>query len=360
MESTSLGTVEVTTGRQDNGPLSQLYDNKYKGKTLKYPSNLISERYPHHIQFIIQEPDPSKVPQIANGYSANLKQIEANNPSGKNPTEDPGFQGKDPFEKGTAIGEYALKRGGNMAAALAQVVATKDTVRRTNSIIALYIPDTVNVTYSPQYEDIALSKALGTPYFLAQAGASAYDAYKKASGGDISGIVNELGSNPYMRDIIGKALGSVKGLGIDGEAVSKLLNRSIGEAYNPQLQVLFQGVDFRRFQFDFTMTPSSAEEASDIREIVKAFRLAAAPEIRSGFNSMYLKVPDMVDVGFYHNGRRNDKVNQINTCVIENISVDYAPMGWSTHTDGMPVQTKLSLQLKEVGIIDKTQINEGY
>jgi len=356
----TLDTVTVGTGRQDNGPLSQLYDDKYKGKTLKYPSDLISKRYPHHIQFIIQEADPSKVPQIPNEYSKNLNELNKNNPLGKDPRTVEGFDKKNPIEQVGAVGVYEASKLVNPVTALVQTVATKDTVRKTNSIIALYIPDTVNVTYSPQYEDIGLSKALGTPYFLAQAGASAYEAYKKASGGDISGIVNELGSNPYVRDIIGKALGSVRGLGIDGEAVSKLLNRSIGEAYNPQLQVLFQGVDFRRFQFDFTMTPSSVQEASDIRDIVKAFRLAAAPEIRSGFNSMYLKVPDMVDVGFYHNGRRNDKVNQINTCVIENISVDYAPMGWSTHTDGMPVQTKLSLQLKEVGIIDKTQINQGY
>jgi hypothetical protein len=353
--------AEVNKGvRERNGPLSQLYGNKYELDSHIYPSDLMSNRYPHHIQFIIQQPDPSYEPQVVKEFSVRSKDINERNPVGNDPRGDAGFSEKNAFDQATATLAFVGKKAANEVSALMQVVATKDVKRITKSIIALYIPDTVNVNYSPQYEDIALSKALGTPYFLAQAGASAYESYKKASGGDISGIINELGSNPYVRDIIGRALGSVKGLGIDGEAVSKLLNRSIGEAFNPQLQVLFQGVDFRRFQFDFTMTPSNEAEAAQIRNIIRAFKLAAAPEIRSGFNSMYLKVPDVIDVGFYHNGQLNDKVNQIGTCVIENISVDYAPMGWSTHTDGMPVQTRLSIQLKEIGIIDKTQIEMGY
>jgi hypothetical protein len=61
-----------------------------------------------------------------------------------------------------------------------------------------------------------------------------------------------------------------------------------------------------------------------------------------------------------YNGKRNEEVPKIARCVIEKVNINYAPMGWITFNDGTPVQTKLSIELKEIEIIDKTKINEGY
>jgi hypothetical protein len=75
---------------------------------------------------------------------------------------------------------------------------------------------------------------------------------------------------------------------------------------------------------------------------------------------MFYKIPDQLEVQFMYNGKRNENVPKIARCVIENVKVDYAPMGWITFNDGTPVQTKLTLELKEIEIIDKTRINQGY
>ena len=40
--------------------------------------------------------------------------------------------------------------------------------------------------------------------------------------------------------------------------------------------------------------------------------------------------------------------------------IDYAPFGWATYTDGMPVQTRLSLQFQETQIVTKQDIEKGY
>ena len=342
-----------------HGKLASLYENDQKN-TYAYPSNLSSERFPHYIVFSIMEPDPYYKPEISTKIRQKYDEANSLNPVRKVDINSEEFKNLNLVEQGVALGQAAAVNAANFAGALTAVVATKDIERKVTKVVALYIPDTVNVSYSSQYEDLSLSRALGTPYFLAQAGASAYDAYKNMTNFNAENIINAIGNNPYARELIGRSLGSIKGLGVEGDSVSKLLNRSIGQALNPQLQVLFQGIDFRRFQFDFTMTPNNAQDAISIKEIIKTFKLASAPEVQSDSAGLFFKVPDKVKVAFYNNGIENQSVHKIGECVIENVTVDYAPMGWSTYKDGAPVQTKLTLQLKEVQIIDKTKINAGY
>jgi hypothetical protein len=359
----------VTTNENKNtgNPLGSLYENNSGIKMYRYPSDISSSKSIHFIVFKFKKVAPEFKPNIGTQVASNYEKISRDNPAGINPSEDANFRTLSRTEQAEAIAPYAGQIAVNMGTALVQAVATSGPTRIIDKTVALYIPDTVNVSYSAQYEEIGLSKALGTPYFLAQAGVSAYGAYKNMKEGNLTNIANAVGNDPYAREAIGRFLGGIKGLGIDGEAVSKLLNRSAGEAFNPQLQVLFQGIDFRRFQFDFTMTPSNANEAKQIQKIIYAFKYASAPEIQIGKlgDTMFFKVPDTVAVKFYQSDGKegtseNENVHKIGECVIENVTVDYAPMGWSTYKDGYPVQTKLSIQLKEIGIIDKTQIKEGY
>jgi hypothetical protein len=357
--------IQQVTKNNTEGQTPELAKGEYKtGARFLYPSNLGANNSGHMISFLFLLTDKDFKPDIGTAFQNNYNVIEANNPTGDIPKMDPK---KDPIQQGEDIAVAVGKKALNIGVALAQSVATSDPPAVVGETICLYIPDTVNVSYSAQYEEIGLSKALGTPYFLAQAGVSAYEAYKSMKEVNIPGIANAVGNNPYAREAIGRFLGGIKGLGIDGEAVSKLLNRAAGDAFNPQLQVLFQGIDFRRFQFDFTFTPSTIAESIVVKEIIKSFKLAAAPEIIKAAtlgSSMFYKVPDTVVPAFwYRNGQtfvQNLNVNKIGRCVIENVTVDYAPMGWATYQDGFPVQTKLSIQLKEIGIIDKEQIGKGY
>ena len=363
----SLTVQSTSNGSGTRGPTGALFENIGEIKKYQYPSDLSSLKSQHFIVFTFMKVDPKFKPDIATKTVSNYEKISENNPAGIDPRKVAGFENKSTIEQGEAEFKYAGQIAVNMGTALVQAVATSGPSRIVDKTVGLYIPDTVNVSYSAQYEEIGLSKALGTPYFLAQAGVSAYGAYKNMKEGNLTNILNAVGNDPYVRETIGRFLGGIKGLGIDGEAVSKLLNRSAGEAFNPQLQVLFQGIDFRRFQFDFTMTPSNANEAKQIQKIIYAFKYASAPEIQIGNlgNTMFFKVPDTVKVKFYQSDGKggtpeNKNVHKIGECVIENVTVDYAPMGWSTYKDGYPVQTKLSIQLKEIGIIDKTQIKKGY
>jgi len=340
------------------GPLGVLYENKYQNVHYHYPRNLATDSTRKHwIGFTILEPDTTYANDIKSQYANNLA-IESN----KN------MDAVDLFSGYTDIS--------NEISAAVQTIAQSDVKRRPRCYMALYVPDTVNVTYGAAYDDsLELATALGKPYYLAQAGSSLIDAFKNLQGG-AGNIINAIGSDPFVRQAVAgivndngvtrgeKGSNAFSGLGIQGGDVSKLLLRGIGQAVNPQLQVLFKGIGFRTFQFDFTMTPYSAEEAKMIKNIIYEFKYASAPEINRngvfGTQGMFFKVPDMFDIQFYYDGKENRNVHRITRCVLENVSVDYAPIGWATYDGGEPVQTKLSLQFKEIEIVDKTRIKDGY
>jgi hypothetical protein len=229
--------------------------------------------------------------------------------------------------------------------------------RRAETSIALYVPDTVNVSYESHYNDTSITGALGAPYKLAQGAVSLFNTFQNG-GSTAESMINAAGNDPFMREFAAGLIGKATGTDLKDLALN-----AGGYAMNPQLQVLFQGVEFRRFQFDFVLTPYTKEEAVTINKIIKAFKLAAAPEFMDNkifTTSVFLKIPDTFKIKFMYNGAENPNVHKVEECVLENINIDYAPNGWSTFNDGAPVQTRMTLQFRETVIIDKKKIEGGY
>jgi hypothetical protein len=171
-------------------------------------------------------------------------------------------------------------------------------------------------------------------------------------------MINSAANDPFVREYAAGLIGKATGTDLKDLALN-----SGGYAMNPQLQVLFQGIDFRRFQFDFVLTPHTKEEAATIKKIIEEFKMAAAPRFMENkvfTTSVFLEIPDTFKIKFMYNGAENPNVHKIEECVLENINIDYAPNGWSTFNDGAPVQTRMTLQFRETVIIDKNKIKSGY
>jgi hypothetical protein len=322
-----------------SGPLAKLFGNKFDKNVLYYPRDLGTDSArKHYIEFKIFKNMPKAAQTSQNIQPATS--LDLNN-----------------------IGDKLGSVLGDVGKYLYQGTTTSPVDQNAATTIALYIPDSVNVAYTSEYNDVNLTSALGSPYFLAQAGASFGNEVNKIlkDGLNANSIKNAVGSNPYAMVALGKLIGIAGG---NGKDTADLLLRGIGRALNPQVQVLFKQVGLRKFQFEFTLTPYSSEESLYIKEIIKQLKLASAPEIDNSTaiegTGMFYKIPDQLEVQFMYNGKRNENVPKIARCVIENVKVDYAPMGWITFNDGTPVQTKLTLELKEIEIIDKTRINQGY
>ena len=353
---------------RNRGPLGKLYSNEYQVPQYSYPENLASDATRRHIiQFTTLVPDPSynqsaDFTRAASKFLSGIKEAASAATTEQNTTN----AGSTTFENQLENAKNnLLEAGGAILASskdLFDVISSTDVKRKIGATVSLYVPDTVNVSYDATYNDMSLVGALGKPYFIAQAGASVLDTVGGAGKLEFSldyvdKLINQAGTgagnNPFVRSLLSKATGISE----------ELLLSGIGQARNPQLQVIFSGIGFRKFQFDFTLTPRSKKEAEQIKEIVKFFKYASAPEIPTNGpfdKGIYFKVPDRFGIKFFYNGQENRNVHRITECVLENVNVDYAPMGWVTFDDGNPVQTRLTLQFQETEIIDKTRISDGY
>jgi hypothetical protein len=133
-----------------------------------------------------------------------------------------------------------------------------------------------------------------------------------------------------------------------------------GLALNPVNQFLFDGIDFRSYQMAFTFTPYSREEAKTVREIIKVFRTYALPKITNGAAGMFFIPPGTFNVEFLFNGKENKFITKVAESVIESIDVNYSPNGWAAHEDGSPVQTVVTINFKEIELIDRKKVLAGF
>ena len=306
----SIGGVNIP-GALVKGPLGALFGSKYNKDTLQYPSDLSSATKGHVVQFFINEIVPIS--------------FEENN------------------NVNTGFGELvdkAVNTASNLLdTAKSANLKLKPKTKRLDSSISLYIPDTVNFTYNSSYGNLSL-----------------LDVAK-----DLAGGVNFAKKDSPILSKLNK-YGNLLSAGISASqsSAAKLLLRSQGLAINPNQQLMFDGIDFRTYQMAFTFTPYTRQEAETVKKIIKKFKYHAAPKITTAGAGMFFIPPSTFNVSFMFNGKMNKNVNKVAESVLESVDVNYAPNGWAAHDDGAPVQTTLTLSFREMELIDKTKIEDGY
>ena len=175
-------------------------------------------------------------------------------------------------------------------------------------------------------------------------------------GSEDVGLVNRLRANIIKGQ---KNLGNTAtaGLAIGAQELSKLaginlsadefLARATGEILNPNAELLFQGPVLRDFGFKFLMIARSPEEAAMIREIIRFFKVGAAPKYLDG--PALLGTPNVFQLEYKAGNKTLNTVNRFNEMALRTITVDYAPDGfWSAYQDSHPVAIVMSLQFSEL------------
>lgn len=249
--------------------------------------------------------------------------------------------------------------------------------RKITSAISLYIPDdSISFVSKPQWDKMSLTEAGGTPAGLVQTVAGGIaDIASNIKNGEFGELLKTLGlyggiAGAGILSGIGQEMAALeaklkKGNVTAGtKAFANLTNETAllgaaGIAINPQYLVLFKQIDFRKFAFRFMFTPSNANEAEDVRNIIKMFRFHALPEVAAGLGRFQL-APSVFDIDFRFKDQENVNIPKIATSFLTHVGVDYSPRGWSTHPDGMPIQAVLDLQFQESELITKEKVEEGY
>lgn len=131
-------------------------------------------------------------------------------------------------------------------------------------------------------------------------------------------------------------------------------------AQNPMKEVLFTGMDFRDYSFNWILSPKNASEAAQIREIIATLRYYALPELALG--RLYFIFPGVFGFEFMVGKEPNKWIPRIGTSVVESINVDYSPNGsgtWSSFAMGIPAFIRISLKIKEIQIVDRTRVDHN-
>lgn len=212
--------------------------------------------------------------------------------------------------------------------------------RRIKESIALYMPNSeLTFTDAHDFENISLTKFGGSVL--------------SGGGRMLAGVAGIFGG-AIINNLVDAAGGLAGTIGNVAQVS--------GAPVNPKVEVLFANTFQREFSFDFLMAPSNEKESEAIKQIIKTFRFHAAPELRPGFVDSFFWVPPAeFDITFYHFGKENTHIPRINTCVLKQIDVSYAPTGvYSTFSNGYPVQVRLMLRFTETEVVHKTRVIEGF
>jgi hypothetical protein len=376
---TSIDGVNIPgkLGKIASGPLSLLF-NGPGVSTKKYPLDLGTDATKmHYVQFSVSEVIPAKwgdptgggsaikfpgTGNVLNGLSGELNSFSLPKlpTSVLKDTTTLGVQNETWNTIGSTINEGVNEVGkstkdlGNFLKTTGFSITPR--MEELKAVISLYMPDTINAQYNAEYDEMSLTGQLPLLTTIRQidaiAGSNTFSGITSSNFG--TKIGSAISTDPNVIDLASKFL--------KVENVGTLLNKSRGYAINPQLQMIYRGLNLRNFQLTFTFTPKSAQESREVDDIIALFKHHYAPRLQSGtetVNSMYLIPPSMFRVKFMHNSIENVHLPKYGDCVLVNIDVNHTPNGYAAYEDGSPVQTMLMLQFKEVEAIDRDKLDKG-
>jgi len=235
-------------------------------------------------------------------------------------------------------------------AAITALGGVANKYKRMESAIALHVPTDLSISYSANWSptDMAGMAAAAT------VGDSIGNAIEQLTKSGITQSVGEL-SNAG-----GAGINYLVSRGLQTQGIGEFVGKVSGTAANPKKEQLFRNIDFRTFSFNYQFFPRSKEEAQKVQAIIKTFKLHMHPEFKDASHFLYT-YPSEFDIYYYQNGQENMNIHRHTSCVLTDMNISYTPQGiLSTFEDGMPTQINVQLQFKELALLTKEAIADGY
>ena len=229
---------------------------------------------------------------------------------------------------------------------------------RLDTAIALYMPPQVQVSYKSQYSDTPIGGGVGAAmdvYSAVMAGRGTENAMK---------VAVDKGGQALKEGIKGTTLSMVGALpGMSG--AREAFEIAEGYIQSDRMELAFKGIDKRSFSYTFKMIPRNDRESDEIRKIIFAFKSNMLPEFKDGVrNGREMIMPNTFDIEYMYNGKENDYLHKISTCVLEDLQVTQGGSRYKTFTakdDGAPpVETSITLSFRELELITRERVHEGF
>jgi len=218
-------------------------------------------------------------------------------------------------------------------------ILKKDTTYRISDAIALYVDGPPTVKYSMNYANKELGTLLGVLSGSVLDGQSAM----KGAGETAAALGASLAKLP----------------GAFGAAdVGAALSASSGTSLNPFKETVFESVDFRSFSFKYKFFPKNRSESDAVYNIINTFKFHMHPEMSTG--KLFFIYPSEFNITYYFGSEENDYFHKFATCALESMDVSYGGEQFSSFRDGSPTEINMTLTFRELEILTKNMIQDGY
>ena len=328
------------------GPAAQLaqrQQSKFCTKNLAYPAGVEGDdQQGHYVIFEILEQNKAKL-KSSKGENK-IAELKKEVKDSYEDTEAGAAQRQQALDNLEAAGRKRQGEGGSSNS----IQLSRGATTRISTMIALYMPASISVSYNSKFGE----QEIGA---LAGAAAGALDAFAGRGGEDgstaLKGALDELGK--------GTETALLKVVDTAAPGATALVALEKGAVRTPKMELMFEGIGRREFSYEFTFIPKSEEEAATIKEIVMQFKFHMASKYTDGtFREM--EIPSFFNIRYMYKNGMNEHLNKISTCALESMDVSYGADRFVAYEGGVPQTTKISLKFKEMEIITKDQIAQGF
>jgi len=329
----------------DTSPLAHMQENPFQFGTVSYPENVEDGNMEgHYIVFHILTSTPgsgntffdSKMESVYQGAPG--RQTNLNNDFNTAQQESERQNLINNLDRRSRI----PKQGG------LESIGARFNYTRTKDIITMYMPPTIDVEYKANYknENLGLLQKLAVT--------ATQDA----------GVI-EMASDAFS--VVGDAItDSLKKLQSEARSLST------GNITLDRQEVLFEGIDFRTFSYDFNFLPRTPKESIAVDKITKLFKYHSMPQITAASTGTYtFQLPSQFQIQYMYRERQNTFLHNIGNVVCTTCSLSYGDGDtWTTFrplTAGNgssaegppPVITTMKLDFQEVDLMDRNAIAKG-
>ena len=225
-----------------------------------------------------------------------------------------------------------------------------------------------NLNITPTGNTVWLPMPQGGHKTSYQQGWSEESSHKAGLSSFLSGIMNstkksqgQAGSDTGggAGEDIKQNVGTIDWAGVLGESaksamgIGGLTGRVLAQSF-----MAYSGPGYRSHSFAFSLKPESKNDSTEIENIVKFFKENSAPTQGnvSDLARLY-KVPNVFDITF----QPSAGLHRIKPSALETIEVKYGGEKYNIFKDGqMPVQVDISLNFKELEILNKKDVVGGF
>ena len=373
------GLLGFNKGRGNNSsPTAGIDNNKHRTKNFSFPLDTEAPagdfgNHGHYIMFYINQQQDAKLSfsdpekKDSSGSIASIKS-QQKIPSYIKKLQKDGSYTKVKNSSGLSQGAISFVDDSAYEKPIPKIVRTKGSTvtvnrkptTRLDTAIAMYMPQQVQVVYGAKYTDTEIGAG-------AAIGMNAVSDFMNNMG--FMNVAERQGSQ-----IQGEAIEEAKRLGLKGVDMIGPGMKGLEQAFDmrrasikaPRMELAFEGVGKRQFQYTFKMMPKNEAEANEIRNIIFAFKSNMLPEFKDGNRAgRRLIVPNTFDIQYMYNGAENTFLHKISTCVCTNVTVAYGGDRYKTF-DGIdgdgapPVDTSITLNFQELEMMSRERIYEGY